>query len=508
MAARKDSWLAELERGFSPALLDTLFETSVPGLEARLSALLRVPPNADIARAAVTFFERFPVRFREQLSCAAVAAGVAIVHRAKLSAKVRPPKAPNEHVPTWHLHVTTALRKVLGSPPKAPTGKGDAGPLIGTRRAELQAAWLERAATRHPDALPALLARFAEGPATDVVERAVAWLDFARDARIADTAAAFLRRPTVRISAEQSIFTVLALVLVAHGDRSHRKAAEALSSAIPSLTWLERALPDLEPATRGVAPRASSTPLDEDGFLRFVAEKPGDDGRVAAFVDWLLERGDPRGEFFALQRAGRELTAKEQARVGALQKKHEKRWLRSLARGVVKGSAVFRGGLLREIELGVWKGGDLPLDDEPSLPLLESLTVTGSTNLPELETVLADARRFASLRSLTAPAWILENASPSLLKQLVSVGVFEPRLGEQGPRLSVLARAPMPALKELRLRGQWWEQVAEVEALPQFSQLERLRVDTTKPELWLPLTKKLARVELAPYGKPVQIFTR
>jgi uncharacterized protein (TIGR02996 family) len=249
-------------------------------------------------------------------------------------------------------------------------------------------------------------------------------------------------------------------------------------------------------------------PFDEEGFLRFIAEKPSDGGRVAAFADWLLERGEPRGEFIALQRAGRELTAKEQARINALQKKHQKVWLRSLARGCVKGSAVFRDGLLREIELGVWKGGDLPLDDEPLLPLLESLTVSGATNLLELKTLLSDAGRFGSLRSLTAPARILEGASPRLMQRLVSVGVFEPFLDEQGPRLPVIARASMPALKELRLRGQWWEQVSEVEALPQFRQLERLYVETTKPELWLPLTKKITRVELQPVGKPLQVFGR
>jgi uncharacterized protein (TIGR02996 family) len=433
---------------------------------------------------------------------------VAVVHHAKFPAKVRTPKAPNAHVPTWHLAVTAALGKVLAAPPKAPAGKGDASPIAGTRRADLQTAWLARAATRHPDALPALLARLPEGPATDVVDRAVTLLDFARDGRIADAAASFLRRPTVRLSAEQPIFPVLALVLVAHGDRSHRKTAEALSASIPSLTWLERALPDVESAPRAAAPKKPSVPVDEEGFLRFIAEKPGDGGRVAAFADWLLERGDPRGEFLALQRAGRELTAKEQTRVNALQKKHQKVWLRSLARGCVKGSAVFRDGLLRAVELGVWRGGDLPLDDEPLLPVLESLTVTGAANLPELKTLLSDARRFTSLRSLTASARILEGASPSLMQQLVSVGVVEPFLDEQGPRLTVISRASMPALKELRLRGQWWEQVSEVEALPQFRQLERLYVETTRPELWMRLTKKIARVELAPYGQPVQVFAR
>lgn len=509
MAARKkDAWLEQVEAGVSPALLGSLFETSGPGLEARLSALLRQPREKAIADAAADFFVRFPVKFREQLSCAAVAAGLAVVHgtKAPALAKARPPKAPNEAIPSWHGHVTTALRKVLGGASKAPTGKGDASPLTEQKRADLQAAWLKRAEPRHPDALPALLARFSDGPATDVTVRAVALLDFARDARIADAAAEFLRRPTVRVSAEQPIFTVLALVLVVHGDRSHRKTAEALSSKIPALAWLERVLPDVDAAPRTQSRSAADGPRDEASFLRFIAEQPADDGRVAAFTDWLLERAEPRGEFCSLQRAGRALTPKEAARVAALQKKHEKVWLRSLARARLKDSVVFRGGLLRELALGIWKGGDLPADGEPLLPVLQKLAVTGGTNLPELKTLFSDSSRFTSLRGLTAPAWILEGASATLMAQLTSVGVVEPQLGIKGPRLSVIARASMPKVRELVLRGQWWAEVAEVQALPQFGQLERLCVDTTKPELWLPLTRKLARVELRPYGQPPQVY--
>jgi hypothetical protein len=159
MAARKDAWLAELEQAFSPALLDTLFETSVPGLEARLSALLRVPPHKKIAAAAVTFFERFPVRFREALSCAAVAAGVAVVHHAKFPAKVRPPTTPNAHVPTWHLQVTTALRKVLRAyiesgdvedgKPMFPTDRGSPSRPVASQ------IWLSQCSSELPASAPA-----------------------------------------------------------------------------------------------------------------------------------------------------------------------------------------------------------------------------------------------------------------------------------------------------------------------------------------------------------------
>jgi uncharacterized protein (TIGR02996 family) len=38
-----------------------------------------------------------------------------------------------------------------------------------------------------------------------------------------------------------------------------------------------------------------------DGFLRAILDAPDDDAPRAAFADWLQERGDPRGEFLAIQ---------------------------------------------------------------------------------------------------------------------------------------------------------------------------------------------------------------
>src|SRR5437588_11672378 len=40
---------------------------------------------------------------------------------------------------------------------------------------------------------------------------------------------------------------------------------------------------------------------DSEGFLRVIAEDPGDDAPRLVFADWLEEQGDPRGEFMRLQ---------------------------------------------------------------------------------------------------------------------------------------------------------------------------------------------------------------
>jgi uncharacterized protein (TIGR02996 family) len=63
-----------------------------------------------------------------------------------------------------------------------------------------------------------------------------------------------------------------------------------------------------------------------DDFLAEIAAKPDDDGLKRVFADWLLERGDVRGELMALQLKG-ERTDEELAREALLLKRHVKRWL-------------------------------------------------------------------------------------------------------------------------------------------------------------------------------------
>lgn len=52
-----------------------------------------------------------------------------------------------------------------------------------------------------------------------------------------------------------------------------------------------------------------------------LASHPEDRGRHAVFADWLLERGDPRGEALALELSG------GGSKLRALQKKHAREWL-------------------------------------------------------------------------------------------------------------------------------------------------------------------------------------
>lgn len=100
----------------------------------------------------------------------------------------------------------------------------------------------------------------------------------------------------------------------------------------------------------------------EEDFLRQIAAEPDDDDHRLVFADWLMERGDPQGEFIILQLkdAAGEATGKEQARMRHLLRGHREAWLKNLLPVVVHSfrhdsDPVFRRGFLEECTLP-WTG--------------------------------------------------------------------------------------------------------------------------------------------------------
>jgi uncharacterized protein (TIGR02996 family) len=283
-------------------------------------------------------------------------------------------------------------------------------------------------------------------------------------------------------------------LLAVHGDATHRKAVEGLVAQVQAFAWLKAALPTSASA-RTPPPKKVGGPSSETDFLRFIADAPDDDARVALFTDWALERALPRGEFMALQRAEGPLAPKDVKRLAALQKKHEKEWLGSLARGAHKGSAVFRRGLLRELRLHLWGRGEWPTDDEPLLATVEALSIEGGQDF-----VVTSSWR--SLRSLTAPERLLELVPVELLEGLKELGVMEQSLHESRRPLALFSARTLEKLRTLRLEGQWWSDPSGVEALPQLEQLERLRVETTEPTKWFPFVKRVPYLDVVPGYEP------
>ena len=84
--------------------------------------------------------------------------------------------------------------------------------------------------------------------------------------------------------------------------------------------------------TARLAPLAAPS-QSEEALLAAVYAQPRDDGPRLVYADWLLERGDPRGEFITLQFKRRQaaLSDAESRREMALLKQHGKQWLGALA---------------------------------------------------------------------------------------------------------------------------------------------------------------------------------
>jgi uncharacterized protein (TIGR02996 family) len=100
----------------------------------------------------------------------------------------------------------------------------------------------------------------------------------------------------------------------------------------------------VEAAVRALAaktkPHAQATPQNATSLLDAIYANPDDDGPRLVYADWLQERGDPHGEFIALQlQASPDAAATKRMR--ELVKKHKKAWLGTLPLG---GDIEFRRG--------------------------------------------------------------------------------------------------------------------------------------------------------------------
>lgn len=139
-----------------------------------------------------------------------------------------------------------------------------------------------------------------------------------------------------------------------------------------------------------------------DDFLREIAASPEDDGLKAVFSDWLLERGDPRGELIALQLKARP-SDEDLSRVALLIKKHADRWLPpDVMINVDRSSLEFEKGMLAGARIAVRSPSAMaaslghpvwatvtrlaspPPELVPSCPHLEALTEVDDLTLSNL----------------------------------------------------------------------------------------------------------------------------
>ena len=98
----------------------------------------------------------------------------------------------------------------------------------------------------------------------------------------------------------------------------------------------------------------ATTSNRERELLELIWAEPDNDDARLVYGDWLLQHGDPRGEFIMLQmkRETHPLSPSEAAHEQTLWRAHGNVWLGPLAHAVVPGSAVFRRGFLARCKVG------------------------------------------------------------------------------------------------------------------------------------------------------------
>lgn len=350
----------------------------------------------------------------------------------------------------------------------AAAGRNKYAPIARTA-AQRDRAWLDLANADDPAIRGSLLATVDEG---DLVARFTALLAFpdprtaARlvEVLLAPDPAPYLRwavkwRPLMAALAtcgDPRVLDCVAEISTAWNDRvgNFGAAARDCRARVAKLLAKARAAypkspPKLPPAAREIvativatAPHTDDREMDAE-LRAAIYAAPVDDGPRAIYADWLQERGDPRGEFIALQLARRGRAAGRRER--DLEHLHGRAWLGSLASHVNEHMYItYERGFPSYLPLYT----DAPPPD-PAWATLESVNggfpASNACPMPVLHTateVSADA--LLHLVAMTTP--------PPL-------EVLEVAYADSKPRaqvLAALAKLRLPKLRRLALRTSEW----------------------------------------------------
>jgi uncharacterized protein (TIGR02996 family) len=460
--------------------------------EAGWLAVTMWPATAALGASARQWLIDFPVAYREDLGVAAAVVGAFLVHRGSAAgfAHLEAIERSSPLLSVWRSAVTRALAR-FEQRATARRGPAASSTLPAGPRGAVQQAWMALVETREVAVVSTLCARLSDGPATDVVERLVALVDFPRSGEVADAAAALVDKPLVAVNVSSPLFTLLGLVLLAHGDESHRPALQSLGGKVPSLAWLELALPKVTKASPRRASPTKNASTDDDR-LEAIAASPDDLDLRRAWADSLLERGDPRGEFMALQLADRALVPKELKRVTALQKKHQRAWLRTLWPAVIKDSVRFDGGVLSAVGLSFWgPAGRGPNPNDVQLATVTEVTLSGGG--PHAEAFLRSPRlgRVRRLRLSASVLAALPLERLAMLERLALDVQWSPEPFTLRAASTVLAGLALGHLETLELCGTLMLDDVSVAASSRWlPQLQRLVVHSTLPQRWFEACRK------------------
>jgi uncharacterized protein (TIGR02996 family) len=303
------------------------------------------------------------------------------------------------------------------------------------------------------------------GRILDELPRLGDWKDLAGwpvDPRLCRRAAAWMAEIPVGQASRKKFVRAMVAVLEGQRDPAVKALLEAQYKRAPYLAGMEewdrwdriiaRKLPAPKPLSAAEEALASSlfgsaakTTRDP---IAAVYARPDDDGARQVVADWLAEKGDPRGEFIALQLSKQPGSKREKE----LEKKHGRDWLGPLGKVLLRGGVVFRRGFPAAGRYGGSK--KLPAGHEswPEWATFEELDLEPAMTLSRDKWKLLGGGACKSLRKVFG-------LSSGDVDRFVSQGTTYPwesvhiALPYPGVPKAPLASLPTPQLTELRLDG-------------------------------------------------------
>jgi uncharacterized protein (TIGR02996 family) len=461
-------------------------------LEIEALERLSRAPNAEDAKAARSVLEAPPYKSELavpflRLSLAVLAIEGDSAWLDGLAKKIA--RWPKTWARDWYLRQIAATQAVI-----ARLEKGPAKPKPLAAGTKPHAQWLSRASKQSAGDLPELLRDFLDGPATQIAERAAALLPWPKDPRIAEAALA-ARRGKLVSDPLHALWPALENLFAVHAGGALRKEV-AVDPALAAPRWISerRGGPDASapaPAKPGAVPKTAAE------WEAWSLAAPDDLARRALWADWLLERGDPRGELMMLQLLERELTPKEQGRVNALVKKHGRAWLGTVGQIAEQRGLRFERGVAVAVSLKPVPDGRV-VDDDPNWATVRELEIPEQAPPPKV-----DAKLFELLPRLTS----LQGAHMKIAQRVFAAGApclrrisFALDWGNSpldAKLLPVFLDAKLPALRAARLHA-WPEQARQLRDAAWFQGLEHVAFTRGDLRAWLWLLErpKLQRVEL------------
>jgi uncharacterized protein (TIGR02996 family) len=179
-------------------------------------------------------------------------------------------------------------------------------------------------------------------------------------------------------------------------------------------------------------------------LFRAVYEHPSDDGARQVLADVLIEAGDPRGEFIALQMASRR-TRKAELKLERLLERHREQFLGPLARVVTSRGQVWEKGFLTACRATL----DGSLFDEPSWATVRALEVLNRDDEVPRELLSPHLRALKEVSGLPRQGVLLVFAADRSLP-FTSVAVEGPGNAEAWSVAELDALRTARALPDLR----------------------------------------------------------